>query len=213
MQKQELNRRQFLQRGAIVIGGTVVACSGLAAAGLYTKPVEFPSTVAAGTGSRKALVAYASKCGSTAEIAKNIAGVLVESGRQVDLLPAADVTDLSGYDLVVLGSAIRMSKWMPAASDFVSRFQQDLVNKSTAFFTACLTLRDDTPATRQEVTAYLQPVRDIFQPDYEAFFAGRLDYGRLSLVEGALMKYAIKAPEGDFRDWQKIRAWAEDLPL
>jgi menaquinone-dependent protoporphyrinogen IX oxidase len=61
------------------------------------------------------------------------------------------------------------------------------------------------------VSDYLQPVREIYQPDREAFFAGQLDYSRLSLVEGALMKYAIKAPEGDFRDWDEIRAWAGEL--
>lgn len=159
------------------------------------------------------LVTYASKCGSTAEIAQDIAGILTKNGRQVDLMPAAGVSDLDGYDQVVLGSAIRMSKWLPAASDFVSRFQSELANKSTAFFTACLTLRDDTPEARKEVIDYLQTVREMFQPDSEAFFAGRLDYDRLSLVDGVLMKYAIKAPEGDFRDWQKIRAWAGELSV
>lgn len=211
MQKQELNRRQFIQRSAVLIGGTVLACSGVAAAGHYAKPVEFPEALAAGAASQKVLVAYGSKCGSTAGVAQEIARVLTTQGRSVDLLPATEVNDLRGYQMVVLGSAIRMRKWLPETKDFVSRFQKDLANKSTAFFTVCLTMAEDTSESREKVREFTQPVRDLFMPDREEFFAGQLDYQHLSLVEGALMRYAIRAPEGDFRDWEKIRAWAMEL--
>ena len=147
MQPHRMNRRQFLTKSLVVTGGSVVLCSGLATAGLYAPPVEFPAEVADGVGAKKVLVAYASKCGSTAQIAQEITRVLTERGSRVDLLRAADVQDLSGYQTVVLGSAIRMRKWLPEAKEFVTRFQPELAEKSTAFFTACLSMSEDTPKT------------------------------------------------------------------
>ena len=41
-------------------------------------------------------------------------------------------------------------------------------------------------------------------------FAGRLDRTRLGLLERALTR-AVRAPDGDFRDWEAIRHWAEEF--
>ncbi len=211
MQPQNVNRRQFLKKSAIVVGATVVACSGITAAGFYKPVVKFPTVIGAGDTNQKVLVAFASLYGSTAEVAQEMAKVLSDKGETVDLMQAKDVTDLSTYKTVVLGSAIRMSKWMPTATEFVSRFQAELATKSTAFFTVCLTLRDDTQENREKVSAYIEPVRALHQPGKEGFFAGKLNYQSLSIAEGLLMKGMIKAPEGDFRNWDLIRAWAGEV--
>jgi menaquinone-dependent protoporphyrinogen oxidase len=52
------------------------------------------------------LVAYASRAGSTAEVAEVIGRVLREGGPEVDVCPVGDVHSLAGYDALVLGSAI-----------------------------------------------------------------------------------------------------------
>jgi menaquinone-dependent protoporphyrinogen oxidase len=213
MQPQKISRRQFVKTSAIVVGDSIVTCSGLAAAGLYTPPVVFPTAIGQGKMDQKILVAYASWCGSTAEIAREVASILTARGETVDLIQAGDVKDLSAYKAVVLGSAIRRGKWKPEASDFVARFQAELALKSSAFFTVCLTLKDDTEENRKKVSAYLDPVRALVQPGREGFFAGRIDYQRLSFLDGFLMRNMIKAPEGDFRKWDQIRAWAgEGMP-
>jgi menaquinone-dependent protoporphyrinogen oxidase len=211
MQPQNVSRRQFLKKSAIVVGATVVACSGITAAGFYRPAIDFPASKSVIGQNQKILVSFASLCGSTAEIAQEVARVLSEKGDLVDLIQARDVSDLSAYKTVVLGSAIRMRKWIPEASEFVSRFQTELATKSTTFFTVCLTLKDDTAENREKVKAYLNPVRAVVQPGKEGFFAGRLNYPRLSFVEGMLMKSMIKAPEGDFRNWDLIRAWAGEI--
>jgi menaquinone-dependent protoporphyrinogen oxidase len=208
MQPQKVSRRHFLKIGAIAVGATVVTCSGLTAAGLYTPPVEFPTSSGTGKMNGKILVAYASVCGSTAEIAREITRVLADRGETVDLLQARDVKALDAYQTVVLGSAIRMGKWRSEAVDFVTRFQPVLGQKSTAFFTVCLTLQEDTPENRKKVSAYLNPVRSLVKPGKEGFFAGKIDYSRLSFIDGVIMRNMIKAPEGDFRKWDLIRAWA-----
>ena len=159
----------------------------------------------------KVLVAYTSICGSTAEVAKEMAKVLSDRGENVDLMQAKDVKDLSAYKTVVLGSAVRMGQWRPEAVDFVKRHQAVLVQKSTAFFTVCLTLKDDTEENRKKVSAYIDPVRAIIKPGKEGFFAGKMDYSRLSFFDGLLTKNMIKAPEGDYRNWDAIRAWAGEV--
>ena len=83
--------------------------------------------------------------------------------------------------------------------------------KSTAFFTVCLTLKDDNETTRKEVAAYTDSIRALVKPGQEAFFAGKIDYQKLGIFYGFLMKNMIKAPEGDFRQWDKIKAWAGQL--
>jgi menaquinone-dependent protoporphyrinogen oxidase len=159
----------------------------------------------------KVLVAYTSICGSTAEVAKEMAKVLSDRGENVDLMQAKDVKDLSAYKTVVLGSAVRMGQWRPEAVDFVKRHQAALGQKSTAFFTVCLTLKDDTEENRNKVSAYIDPVRAMIKPGKEGFFAGKMDYSRLSFFDGLLTKNMIKAPEGDYRNWDAIRAWAGEV--
>ena len=65
------------------------------------------------------LVTYASRAGTTAEVAEAIARTLTQEGAQVDVLPMNSVKDLSPYQAVVAGSAIRGSKWLPEAIQFV----------------------------------------------------------------------------------------------
>ncbi|MDR3577624.1 MAG: flavodoxin domain-containing protein [Anaerolineaceae bacterium] len=211
MTARQMSRRKFIQMSAIAGGAAVVACSGLTLAGSYTPPVDFPTFKEDGKTNEKILVAYASVCGSTAEVAKEIANVLTGKGETVDLYQAKDVKDLSAYKSVVLGSAIRMGKWKSDSTDFVKRFETALNKKSTAFFTVCLTLKDDTEENRKKVYAYLDPVRALVEPGKESFFAGKLDYSKLSFIDGFIMKNMLKAPAGDYRKWDLIKAWAAEL--
>ena len=161
--------------------------------------------------SDKILVAYASGCGSTGEVAEAIGQVLCEAGAAVDVRLAKDVTDVSSYRAVIAGSAIRMGRWLPEAVKFVETHQEALSRVPVAYFTACMTLaKEDTEESRRTVAAYLDPVREIVQPVDVGLFAGAMNYSRLSFVYQLMMK-AMKTPEGDFRDWEAIRAWAADL--
>jgi len=51
---------------------------------------------------------------------------------------------------------------------------------------------------------------DRIQPHDIAFFHGVLDMKKLNLAEKLIVK-ALKAPVGDFRDWDVIASWAEDI--
>ena len=76
-----------------------------------------------------------------------------------------------------------------------------------AYFVVCLTMQDDTEENRRTVEAYLDPVCELVEPVDKGLFAGALDLSKLGLPLRLAMK-AAKASEGDFRDWEAIRAWA-----
>ena len=158
----------------------------------------------------KVLVAYASKSGSTAEVAEFMGEALREAGATVDVKPITAVRDMAGYDVAFVGSAIRVGRWLGDAVKFVEEHKDDLNKQPAAFFTVCLTMHEDTPEKRAEVEAYLDPVREIFTPQAEEFFAGVAQMERLGFIERMAMK-AIKPPIGDFRDWDAIRAWTLEV--
>jgi menaquinone-dependent protoporphyrinogen oxidase len=159
----------------------------------------------------KILVTYATKTGTTAEIAKIIAEVLMEQGVQVELMAVNNVKSVSGYDAVVLGSAVRVGAWLPEAVKFVDQHRAALNQRPLALFTVHGNNRGGDETSRTNREAYLAAVRGKVKPRSEIFFDGQIDLERMSLVERMMTK-AVKAEIGDFRDWPAIRAWAAELP-
>jgi menaquinone-dependent protoporphyrinogen oxidase len=158
----------------------------------------------------KILVAYATKCGSTIEIAESIGKTLASDGAAVEVKPVQEIGDISGYDAVVLGSAIRMGQWLPEALEFAKQHQATLEAIPTAIFTAHILNTDDSPASLSARQSYTAQLRQIIDPCAEAFFAGKIDPALLNFFEMTLFKL-VDSPEGDFRDWKKIEAWTETV--
>ncbi len=156
------------------------------------------------------LVTYASRRGSTGEVAQAIAQTLRDGGATVDRVPIADVNDLAAYQAVIVGSAIRFGRWLPEAVEFVANNRQFLSQVPTAYFTVCMTLHQDTEENRRTAAEFLDPVRAILTPTSEGWFAGKLVYREINLWQRTLAR-AIKFPEGDFRNWEAIRGWAENV--
>jgi len=209
MPTKTLSRRDFLKITGITLGTSVVACSGLTALAVHSPDVTLPeSTYGDQNMSKKILIAYASKCGSTGEVASAIGKTLAQTGARVDVLPLKHVTNLSGYQVVFVGSAIRMGKWLPEAVNFVSENSASLQRVPTAYFTVCATLIEDTSASRAKAAGFIDPVRAVLTPAAEGYFAGKVDPDKLSFLENIALK-AKSVPQGDFRDWNKITNWAQ----
>jgi len=156
----------------------------------------------------KILVAYATKAGSTAEVAAEIGRVVESKGDcKVDVHPAGKVKEVGGYDAVIIGSAIRAGKWLTEATKFVEKHRDALSQVPVAYFLVCLTMMEDTEENRRTVAAYLDPVREMVQPVDVGLFAGVMDYAKLPFIFRLMMK-AMKSPKGDFRNWEAIRDWA-----
>jgi menaquinone-dependent protoporphyrinogen oxidase len=165
---------------------------------------------------KKILITYASRAGSTAEIAEAIGKTLSQGGTQVEVLPMQDVKDLSVYGAVVAGSAMRSSKWLPEAMQFITTHRSVLSQKPFATFTVCITLAmSNSVQYRQAVAGWIQPVRALVKPVSEGLFAGMLDFNKLPLNWDTLKLGVVVAlgifPKGDRRDWKAVRIWAESI--
>jgi menaquinone-dependent protoporphyrinogen oxidase len=164
----------------------------------------------------RVLVTYASRAGSTAGVAEAIGKSLIEGGAQVDVLPMNNVTDLTSYRAVVAGSAIRGQQWLPEAMQFMRDHQTELASKPFAAFMVCITLSMANAGQYLEgLKGWMKPVRDLVFPFSEGYFAGALDFSKLPSSFNVLSMRLVVLfgiwKEGDHRDWNAIRLWAESL--
>ena len=157
------------------------------------------------------LVAYASKKGSTTEIAQAIGKELAASGHVADVTEIGTVKSLAGYDAVVIGGPIYVGKMIGDAGKFVQRHYKDLEKLPVAGFVVCLSAgvndKEGMALAEKALHAALTPLH----PVAETIFAGKLDPDKLSWFQRWITKTA-KSPVGDFRDWAAIAAWAKELP-
>lgn len=162
---------------------------------------------------KKVLVVYASKCGSTGEVAGVVAEVLAKAGAVVDVRRVQDVRDLQGYSAVVIGSAARMQKLLPEAVSFAKKHRAALQKVNTAYFSVGIGMKEDTPKNREETSLYLRPLCAIRAPAASlGLFGGKIDISKLEGIYRLTFSFAKDAlPEGDYRDWDAIRAWAGEV--
>src|SRR4030042_3685567 len=161
--------------------------------------------------SPRILVAYATRAGSTAEVADAIGKKLAQKGAGVDVKPLKNVQTLNGYQAVVLGSVIRRGAVLPEVMDFIKTYKEELRKLPVACFIVCMILRENTEENREKAASYLDPLRAEVALLYTGMFAGKLDYSKLNFVDAFVVEHIIGTPEGDLRDWQKINNWAENL--
>ncbi len=160
---------------------------------------------------KKILVAYASKAGSTAEVADFIGKSLAGKGAVVDVKQIKSLRDISGYQAVVIGSAIRAGELLPETVDFAKLHKENLQRIPVAYFVVCTTLRINTEERRKKVNAYLDPLCAEITPVDKGLFAGKMDYSKLDFISKIIIKYMVKTPEGDFRDWDAVKKWVDNL--
>ena len=160
----------------------------------------------------RVLVAYATKYGATAEISEKIGVVLRQAGLQTDVLPADRVGDLSPYKAVVLGSAVYMGQWQKKAATFLRANEKALAERPVWLFSSGPTGEGD-PVQLMKGWCFptaLQPIADRIHARDMALFHGAVDPKKLNLIEKWMLKN-VKAPMGDFRDWNAITAWASAI--
>jgi menaquinone-dependent protoporphyrinogen oxidase len=204
-------RRLLFATGGAVAAGMLMGGCGPAPAGATAPAGDFGQTSCREESEvKKILVVYASHYGSTADVAKAIGEQLCQRGEAVDVRPADDVTDLSPYRAVAIGSAVNGGRWLPAASSFVTRNADALSQMPAAIFSCHLMNLGDSAASQKKRQAYTAPVRAMLSLQSEAFFAGKSSDGQSGPVMSFVAKlFGIKS--GDQRDWPAIRAWADQL--
>jgi len=156
------------------------------------------------------LVTYATKTGSTAGVAQKIAEQLQQRNWKVDLMPVDQVDDLSPYQTIILGSGIRGGSFFAEANLFIEKNKTTLARKNTHLFLVCLTMRQNTAENRRIAGSYLDPIHNQFRPKSEGLFGGVYYSENHNFMERLIMK-AMNAPEGDFRRWNEIASWVDQV--
>lgn len=211
-----VSRRNFLALSA----GLIAAMSFgdmLGAGDSHAAEIKFPEGRCGNDKNMKkiVLITYASKYGSSGGVADAIGKELCSKGMAADVVLIKNARNVSSYQGVVIGSAIYMGKWMSEAVDFVKQNKDSLRQVPVAYFLVCMTLSQPTEKKQAEVLSYMDPVLKAvpeIKPVGLGTFAGALDYSNLSWLYKKILK-SKGTPEGDFRDWNAIRAWARDPVL
>ena len=156
----------------------------------------------------KVMVACASKHGSTEGIALAIADRLRQQGHEAVAERVADISDLHGVQAIVLGSAVYAGSWLKEATEFAERNAEVLSAIPVWLFSSGplgAEVHDEEEQPRQ-----LAALTRTFHPRGHRVFFGALDHDKLGFGERMMVK-AVKAPQGDFRDWDAIAAWADEI--
>ena len=152
----------------------------------------------------KVLVTVASRHGSTAMIADCIREELEGLGLRTHVVPAELVDDVASYDAVVLGSAVYAGRWLGAARKVAARFEADLRQRPVWLFSSG-PLGDPAKPSQPPAEA-LELTQRLNARDHQVF-EGRVDRGQLGIGERLVVR-AVRAPDGDYRPWPAIAAWA-----
>jgi menaquinone-dependent protoporphyrinogen oxidase len=156
----------------------------------------------------KILIAVASRHGSTHEIADVLARELGTAGHTVDVQSVEVSSTVEGYDAAVIGSAVYMGKWLPQAEQFVDRHQAHLAAMPVWLFSSG-PLGSDDPQPNGD-PAHLDQLISRTGARGHRTFVGKLDKDGLGFGERLIVR-AVKAPDGDFRDWVAIKVWADEI--
>jgi menaquinone-dependent protoporphyrinogen oxidase len=152
------------------------------------------------------LIAYASKRGSTEQVARGIGEALRGLGYTTKVEVARDVKDVEGYRAVVLGGSIYFGKWHSDARGFLKRHHTALASLPFAVFALGpgKATEEDFASSRQQFDHALEKL-DGIEPRAVMVFGGAVDPEKLHFPFNRM-------PKTDIRDWPEIRAWAQALP-
>ena len=168
------------------------------------------------------LILYSSTDGHTLKICQRIGQWLDAAGQTVTLKPldTAQAQDLQACDRFVIGAAIRYGKHRPEVVAFITRHHAVLQSRPGGFFSVNLVARQAEKA-KVEHNPYLQRFLRglIWQPDWLAVFAGKLDYSRYRWHDRLMIRLIMWMTGGptnpatvrEYTDWRQVEAFAAQL--
>jgi menaquinone-dependent protoporphyrinogen oxidase len=157
----------------------------------------------------RVLITAATRHSATREIAEAIGAGLAEHGFDAEARPIDEVEDLSGYDAVVLGSAVYMGRWLKPARKFAEHNATALTAIPVWLFSSG-PLGPPAHLVPGEEPTDITMLMKLTGARQHRMFAGRLEHQRLGFAERAAVK-AVHAPEGDCRDFSAISDFASEI--
>jgi len=190
---------------------------------------------------RRVLVVYATKHGSTAQVAETVAEELRAAGCEAEARAVGDAATTAGFDAVVVGGPMILG-WHKDALKYVKARREALGAVPVAYFITAASLTEDGAGTVDGVPVYKDPwlvkkpgnpdklgyrqryalpshyLGDVLKatapvrPRQVAFFGGSIDLTKMHLFEKLFVMLVIGATPGDGRHWDAVREWARGLP-
>jgi menaquinone-dependent protoporphyrinogen IX oxidase len=179
------------------------------------------------------LIAYGTRYGSTEETAEEIKSVLEKHDCNVRLLDLKTTKEkewpsLDTFDGVIVGSSIKIMKWMKEPKRFLEQNRNKLNSNDMNLGIFVSSMFASEPENRQEI--HDKCISEIMaelkiDPDISAAFGGVFDFSsasKMGFLDKQMAKIAAKGMEADFgyeinrdakndfRDWDQIRKFAED---
>ena len=179
----------------------------------------------------KILIAYGTRYGATTGTAEEIAKVLRDEGFEVKIvnLKEEKVKDLSDFDVIIIGSGIKMDMWTSKTKSFLNKFNNELKKKKVALFVssggrALMEYKGETSEIERINKKYLEEKASKYdlKPITMAMFGGIWDFNQMGKIYKKFLEEekANFIPAGfketkpgvfDSRNWDEIRKWAKNL--
>ncbi|BBB48590.1 menaquinone-dependent protoporphyrinogen oxidase [Pelolinea submarina] len=174
----------------------------------------------------KILVIYATWAGATHEIADEIGKQISKklTSADIDVLPIKDVNSIEDYQAVIIGTSIHASQPIRSVNRFIKKHRNELAALPTAVFVVCANMWEDTPKSRNETTQWINKTLDKYpeiKPVSLGLFAGAVitegeEFSKLSIIfrktiESMQHNLIKQYGKTDFRDWDAIRSWADEV--
>jgi len=173
---------------------------------------------------KKVLIAYSTWAGATHEVAIEIGKVFQANLFDVEVIAAKECKNIDDYDAILLGTSIHAGQTVKSFRQFIKQNIDVLIKKPTALFVVCATMNDDSEDNREETLAWLDRVigkYEKFKPLSIGLFGGATitngeDFNKLNIlirktITAMNKKMIDEYGRSDFRDWEFIHSWAEDV--
>jgi len=152
------------------------------------------------------LVTVASKHGSTLELGEAVAKELRDGGLDVDVVPPSPELPVADYAAIICGSAVYGGSWRKEAVNFLESRADDLRNIPVWLFSTGPVGDADLEDESNDGSR----LASLVGARGHTMFGGKLDMSQLTMGERAIVKL-VRAPEGDYRDFDAARAWARHI--
>jgi len=162
------------------------------------------------------LIAYATRYGSTQEVADTVDARLREQGVVAEVRRAREVHSLDGFNAVVLGAPLYIGSLLREARKFLNRHQTTLSQMPVALFAlGPMHGGKELEDARTQLAGALAKLPWL-KPVATQVFVGKYDPAKLRFPDSLLAVLPASplhgVPAHDGRDWPAIRAWADALP-
>jgi menaquinone-dependent protoporphyrinogen oxidase len=180
---------------------------------------------------KKILIAYGTRYGATTGTAEEIAKVLQEERFEVKVvnLKEEKVKDISEFELVIVGSGMKIDMWTSKAKEFLKKFSKELKKKKVAIFVssggrALMEYKGENEEISRITKKYLEEKasKHYLNPIAMTMFGGIWDFNQMGKMYRKFLEPEREnfIPAGfketepgvfDSRNWDKIREWAKEL--